>query len=148
MSQAQRLLLIAGAVVVLVAGLVAFSPGGDGGGGTNDESTATTATAPTGTRTVAATPAARPALATIEIRGGKPVGGVKTITVPKGDRVLIYVTSSDTTDEVHLHGYDIKRNLRAGGRVTFSFTASAEGIFEMELESTATQIAKLVVRPG
>ncbi|MEA2241067.1 MAG: hypothetical protein QOD24_623 [Solirubrobacteraceae bacterium] len=147
MSQAQRLLLLAGAVVVLVAGFVAFSPGGDGGG-TNDVSTATTATAPTATRTGAASPAPRPALATIEIRGGKPVGGVKTITVPKGDRVLIYVTSSDTTDEVHLHGYDIKRNLRAGGRVTFSFTANAEGIFEMELESTATQIAKLVVRPG
>jgi FtsP/CotA-like multicopper oxidase with cupredoxin domain len=147
MSQAQRLLLLAGAVVVLVAGFVAFSPGGDGGG-INDESTATTATAPTGTRTTAGTPAPRPALATIEIRGGKPVGGVKTITVTKGERVLIYVTSSDTTDEVHLHGYDIKRNLRAGGRVTFSFTANAEGIFEMELESTATQIAKLVVRPG
>jgi hypothetical protein len=32
--------------------------------------------------------------------------------------------------------------------VTFSFTTNAEGIFEMELESTATQIAKLVVRPG
>src|ERR1700710_504998 len=145
MSQAQRLLLLAGAVVVIVVGFVALSPGGDDG---NNQSTGTTPAPPAGTRTTVATPAPRPVLATIGIKGGKPVGGVKTITAKNGERVLIYVTSSDTTDEVHLHGYDIKRNLRAGGRVTFSFTATAEGIFEMELESTATQIAKLVVRPG
>jgi FtsP/CotA-like multicopper oxidase with cupredoxin domain len=145
MSQAQRLLLLAGAVVVIVVGFVLVSPGG------NDSSTTSTTTAPappSGTRTSVATPVPQPVRATIDIQGGKPVGGVKTITAKKGERVLISVTSSDTSDEVHLHGYDIKRNLRAGGRVTFSFTASAEGIFEMELESTATQIAKLVVRPG
>jgi hypothetical protein len=145
MSQAQRLLLLAGAVVVIVVGFVLVSPGG------NDSSTTSTTTAPappSGTRTSAATPVPQPVLATIDIQGGKPVGGVKTITAKKGERVLISVTSPDTSDEVHLHGYDIKRNLRAGGRVTFSFTANAEGIFEMELESTATQIAKLVVRPG
>jgi heme/copper-type cytochrome/quinol oxidase subunit 2 len=143
MSQAQRLLLLAGAVVVIVVGFVLLSPGGNDD---NDQNAATTATAPSRTTTVTASP--RPVLATIDVQGGKPVGGVKTITAKKGERMLIYVTSSDTSDEVHLHGYDIKRNLRAGGRVTFSFTANAEGIFEMELESTATQIAKLVVRPG
>jgi FtsP/CotA-like multicopper oxidase with cupredoxin domain len=147
MSQAQRLFLLAGAVVVIVVGFVLLAPGGNDSG---DQKAATTATAttPSQTSAIPATPAPRPALGTIDIQGGKPVGGVKTITVTKGDRVRIVVTSPDTSEEVHLHGYDIKRNLRAGGRVTFSFTASAEGIFEMELESTATQIAKLVVRPG
>jgi hypothetical protein len=62
--------------------------------------------------------------------------------------VRVVVSSPDTTDEVHLHGYDIKRDLKAGGRVRFSFTAEAEGIFEMELEGSATQIAKVEVRPG
>ena len=137
MSQAQRLLLLAGAVVVFVVGFVVLSPGGDEGGG--GQSPGTTATATTTTA---------PATATIEVRGGKPVGGVKTITVTKGERIRIVVTSPDTTEEVHLHGYDIKRELKAGGRVTFSFTATAEGIFEMELEGSATQIAKLEVRPG
>jgi FtsP/CotA-like multicopper oxidase with cupredoxin domain len=141
MSNAQRLVLLAGAVVVIVVGFVLLSPGGNDGG---DQKAATTAT----TVTTTAAPAPEPAVATIEVRGGKPVGGVKTITVKKGDRVTIVVTSPDTTEEVHLHGYDIKRNLKAGGSVRFSFTATAEGIFEMELESSATQIAKLVVRPG
>jgi FtsP/CotA-like multicopper oxidase with cupredoxin domain len=141
MSNAQRLVLLAGAVVVIVVGFVLLSPGGNDGG---DQKAATTAT--TVTTTAAAAP--EPAVATIDVRGGKPVGGVKAITVKKGDRVTIVVTSPDTTEEVHLHGYDIKRNLKAGGSVRFSFTATAEGIFEMELESSATQIAKLVVRPG
>jgi FtsP/CotA-like multicopper oxidase with cupredoxin domain len=144
MSQAQRLLLLAGAVVVLVGGFVAFSPGGGDGG--SNQGTVTTATAPRAATTTTTAPA--PTTATIEVRGGKPVGAVKTIRVTKGDRVRIVVTSPDTTEEVHLHGYDIKRDLEAGGRVTFSFTARAEGIFEMELEQSATQIAKLEVRPG
>jgi hypothetical protein len=148
MSTAQRFILLAVGVVVLVVGFVLFSPGGD----TGDQGAATTATAPVATGDVPATttgPATRPAPAatTIVVRGGKPVGGITTITVKKGDRMRIVVTSPDTTDEVHLHGYDIKRELAAGGRVTFSFTATAEGIFEMELESSATQIAKLVVQP-
>jgi hypothetical protein len=141
MSRTQRLLLLAVAVVVIVVGFVVLSPGGD------DQNATTTATSPAGPRTVTATPVPEPVLATIDVRGGKPVGGIKTITARKGERLLVSVTSPDTTDEVHLHGYDIKRNLRAGGRVTFSFTATAEGIFEMELESTATQIAKLVIQP-
>ncbi len=72
---------------------------------------------------------------------------MKKITVTKGDRVRIEVASPDTSDEIHLHGYDLKRDLKAGGRVRFSFGADAEGIFEIELEGTGTQIGKLVVEP-
>jgi hypothetical protein len=147
MSRTQRVVLILVAVVVVVVGFVVLSGGSND---STDQSTATTASPPTGTgtRTSAATPVPQPVRERIDIRGGKPVGGVKTITARKDEPVLVSVTSPDTTDEVHLHGYDLKRELKAGGRVTFRFTATAEGIFEMELESTATQIAKLVVRPG
>jgi hypothetical protein len=145
MSRTQRVVLILAAVVVVVVGFVVLSGSSND---STDQSTATIATPPTGTRTSVATPVPQPVRATIGIQGGKPVGGIKAITARKDEPVLISVTSPDTTDEVHLHGYDLKRELRAGGRVRFRFTASAEGIFEMELESTATQIAKLVVRPG
>jgi hypothetical protein len=144
MSTFQRLALLAGAVVVIVVGFVLLSGGSDGG---DNGAATTTATAPPSTTTPTPTePEA--AIPTIEVRDGKPVGGVKTITLRKGDRAGIVVTSPDTTAEVHLHGYDIKRDLKAGGSVRFSFTADAEGIFEMELEESATQIAKLEVRPG
>jgi heme/copper-type cytochrome/quinol oxidase subunit 2 len=95
-----------------------------------------------------ATPAPQPQYIVVNVRAGKPVGGVRTIALTSGDRARIEVRSADTSDEVHLHGYDIKRDLKPGGRVRFSFKADAEGIFEMELESSATQIAKLKVEPG
>ncbi|HUR86987.1 MAG TPA: hypothetical protein VMY78_16765 [Solirubrobacteraceae bacterium] len=153
MTGAQRLILIVGTVLVLGVGLVVLSSGSD-----DDDSTAgTTVTTPIVTTDAPATttgtiaepaPAPEPAFETVEVRGGKPVGGVKSITVKSGDRARIEVRSADdTADEVHLHGYDIKRDLEAGGRVRFSFVANAEGIFEMELEGSATQIAKIAVEP-
>ena len=82
------------------------------------------------------------------MRDGKPVGGVKRIEVVKGERARFEITSAGTTDHVHVHGYDLMRDLPAGGRARFSFTANAEGIFEIELEDAGVEIAKLVVEPG
>jgi FtsP/CotA-like multicopper oxidase with cupredoxin domain len=141
MSNVQRLLLVVGALVVLGAALILASPGGGG----DDKNATATAPAATTAAPSATTPA--PQSTTIRIAAGRPAAGIATITAHKGDTVRIAVTSTDTTSEVHLHGYDIKRELKAGGTVRFSFTATAEGIFEMELEETSTQIAKLVIEP-
>ena len=81
------------------------------------------------------------------MRAGKPVGEIKQITVQKGERARFEVTSTDTSDEVHLHGYDITRDVKPGSRARFSFEANAEGIFEVELHGTGTQIAELTVEP-
>ena len=81
------------------------------------------------------------------MRAGKPVGGVEKITVKKGDRARIEVTTTDTSDEIHLHGYDITRDIKPGSRARFSFAANAEGIFEIELHGSGTQIAELTVEP-
>jgi hypothetical protein len=140
MSNAQRVLLLVAAVVVLGGALILFSSGGDGGN--DDAATATTPVVPGTTATTAA-----PAFTVVTVRGGKPTGGVQTITAHKDDVVRIEVRSPDTTSEVHLHGYDIKRDLKAGSSVRFVFTAKNEGIFEAELEQTAVQIIKLVVEP-
>ena len=144
MSNAQRLFLLVAAVVVLGGALILLSPSDDSA--PQSAGTTTTPAAPdTATQPAATAPA--PAFTVVRVRGGKPVGGVQTITAHKGDVVRIEVTSPDTTSEVHLHGYDIKRELKAGGSVQFVFTAKNEGIFEMELEGTAVQIVKLVVEP-
>jgi heme/copper-type cytochrome/quinol oxidase subunit 2 len=149
MSNAQRVLLLVAGAAVLVVALIVLSPGSDD----NDNTTTTAApavpaTTTPGGRTVTATataPEATPNLVTV--RGGKPVGGIQTITAHKDDTVRFTVASPDTTSEVHLHGYDIMRDLTAGGRVNFVFKAVNEGIFEAELEETSTQIIKLVIEP-
>ena len=151
MSRNGRLLAIAGALVVLAIAFVVLSPGGDDEpttttGTTASTTTTTTATTPTSTAP-APPPPEKPKAAKIVVRDGKPVGGVKRIEVKKGDRALIEVSSSDTSDEIHLHGYDLKRDLSAGGKVRFDFTAKTDGIYEIELEGAGVQIAELVVEP-
>lgn len=85
-------------------------------------------------------------VATIRVRDGKPVGGITKLDYTKGDQIRIKVVS-DVADEVHLHGYDIGKDVKAGGSVTFDLPASLEGVFEIELESRKEQIAEVRVEP-
>jgi len=150
MSRNGRLLAIAAALVVLAIAFVVLSPGGDDEpattGTTASTTAATTASTPTSTAP-APPPPQKPKAAKVVVRDGKPVGGVERIEVKKGERALIEVSSPDTSDEIHLHGYDLKRDLSAGGSVRFMFTADADGIYEIELEGAGVQIGELVVEP-
>jgi heme/copper-type cytochrome/quinol oxidase subunit 2 len=83
----------------------------------------------------------------IEVREGRPVGGVREIEVTRGDRVRLRV-ESDVAEEVHVHGYDLKQDVAAGGTASFDFRATLEGVFEVELEGAHTRLAELRVIPG
>jgi len=82
----------------------------------------------------------------LEVRNAKPVGGVRTVTFKKGGRVRFSVTS-DVADEIHVHGYDLHKDVVKGGTVSFNFPAKIDGIFVVELESRSEQIASLHVQP-
>jgi FtsP/CotA-like multicopper oxidase with cupredoxin domain len=82
----------------------------------------------------------------VTLKNGKPVGGVKTIRVEKGKFVRLKVVSN-RVDEVHVHGYDVEKRVGPGRNAIFVFRATFEGIFEVELHSNGTVIAKLVVNP-
>lgn len=83
---------------------------------------------------------------TIVIKNGKPVGGIAQLTYNKGEEVRFEV-DSDVSDEVHMHGYDIMKDVKAGGSVSFDFPATIEGVFEAELEGRKEQILELTVNP-
>jgi hypothetical protein len=89
----------------------------------------------------------------ITFRGGAPVGGVREIDVATGDPVRLDVTP-DVTAEVHVHGYEIAKDVEAGQTAKFDFTATAEGVFEVEVhhlvngqEESGVQVAELNVAP-
>jgi hypothetical protein len=82
----------------------------------------------------------------IVVEHGKPVGGVRDLTYNKGEQIRFRV-NSDVSDEVHVHGYDIMKDVKAGGSVSFDFPASIEGVFEAELEGRKEQIIELTVHP-
>ena len=148
MSNGARIGVVLATVLVLGIAFVLLSPEADDDSNTAQTPT-TTVRGPAITSTTSVPPAAdhEPAFETINVTAGRPAGGVQTITVQKGDHARIQVASQDTTDEIHLHGYDLTRQLKAGDSVRFSFEANAEGIFEIELHGTHTPIGKLVVEP-
>jgi hypothetical protein len=85
-------------------------------------------------------------LQTIVVKHGEPVGGIRELTYNKGEQVLFKV-DSDIADEVHMHGYEIMKDVKAGGSVTFAFPATIEGLFEAELEGRKEQILEMTVNP-
>ena len=112
---------------------------------TSTSTSTSTPTASTGSTSTATTP--EPAVQTVRVVNGQPAGGIKTISYTKGDQVRLKVVS-DTADEIHVHGYDLMKDVTAGGSVEFDFEATIEGRFEVELENAGTQIAMLEVDPS
>jgi Cu-Zn family superoxide dismutase len=83
---------------------------------------------------------------TIVIENGEPVDGIAELEYSAGDEIE-FTVESDVAEEIHVHGYDLNKEVPAGGSVTFSFPAEIEGIFEVEMEGQAVQIAELRVNP-
>ncbi len=78
---------------------------------------------------------------------GHPVGGIQDLTYHKGDQIHFKV-EVPFEEEVHLHGYDIPKEVpKGGGTVTYDLPASIEGVFEAELEDRKEQIIQLTVEP-
>jgi hypothetical protein len=149
MERGQRIGLIVAAIVVAVVAFLLLSGGDDD----EDSTSSSTQTTQTETQTEQGEPTAtvpapkpQPEFEVIRVVGGQPQGGVKAITVSKGDTVRLEVRS-DTAAEVHVHGYDISKDVEAGGSVRFTFPADAEGVFEIELEETHTPVGELSVEP-
>ena len=123
MGRNQRIGLLVGAVVIVVVAAIVI---GSGGSDSGDK-------AASGPQTVT-------------VVNGKGEGGIKTITYKKGDTVDLTV-KSDTADEIHIHGYDLHKDVPKGGSVHFTFPASIDGKFVVELENAGQQIASLQVEP-
>lgn len=150
MSTGARLGILAGIIVVAVVALVIASGGGDDDNdttaATTTQSTQTDTTTGTTTTTETQAEPAGPPVHTVTVKNAKPVGGVQKIDVKKGDQVRL-VVKSDTADEIHIHGYDLHKDVEAGGTVRFNFKATIDGGFEIELEALKEQIAELTVEP-
>ena len=81
----------------------------------------------------------------ITVANNKVSGPKGRVKVTLGEKVTLRVTS-DVADEIHLHGYDKHADVEAGGTADLTFTANVPGVFEVELESRALQLAQLQVQ--
>jgi hypothetical protein len=139
----------------------AFALAGCGGDSASDEgaSTETVATMPVETETTPAetttaetaptetTPAApKPTTIAIRVVGGVPQGGIARPKLKKGDRAVI-VVRADVGEEIHMHGYDLEKQVTPGKPVRLPFTATIPGRFEVELHHPDTLLAVVTVSP-
>lgn len=143
----------AGLAVLAVVALIVLSSGEDDGGeaggtGNAPSTNATGAAGDSRQRTDGGKqPQAEAGPPTIVIGAdGKPVGGVAELTFTRDEQVRFKVESA-VADHVHVHGYNLFKDLEPGGTVSFDFEASIEGIFEAELEDRGEQILELRIEP-
>ena len=95
--------------------------------------------------TLEPTPTESATVVDVEVQDGEVIGGMKRVEVPLNDIVRLNVRS-DVADEVHVHGYDQKQDVPAGGGVTISFEADIPGVFVVELEERSLHLVELEVR--
>jgi hypothetical protein len=150
----RKVALIAAGLGLLVSLYFALRPGDDDE--TVATTTAVTSTAPATTETEppattteppATTAPKPPEVVTIRITvSGDTAPEVRRFSVKQGRKVKLVVTSA-LADHVHLHGYDLMVDVAPGSPGTINFTATAPGLFEIELEDRGLPIAELEVRP-
>ena len=80
----------------------------------------------------------------ITAAGGQVTGDTGRLEVAVGEAVAVRVTS-DTADEVHLHGYDVSAPVAPGQPAELLFEATIPGVFEIELENSGVALARLQV---
>ena len=147
MSRGQRFTFLAVAVVIAIVAIVVLADSSEDDSGTQTSATATPTGTPTPPAEETATPTETP---TPEPTPPPPplltAGKVTELEANEGDTVRFRARSA-TDDHVHVHGYDIMKDVEPGKTVTFSFPAEITGIFEIELEDRAQEIAQLRVDP-
>src|SRR3954447_24661075 len=138
------------AVAILILAVVLLSGNND----SNDEKpaaqeTATATATETATAGATTTPeATETPTPTPTVDPGPLLTGDKVvkIKVDKGDTVR-FRARSPQDDEIHVHGYDLKKDLTANQTASMSFKATIDGIFVIEFENQGKQIASLRVNP-
>jgi hypothetical protein len=116
--------------------------------GTDAPASPATSSSPaaTGTATgAAASPEAESQRIEVTVAGGQVSGDTGRVPVAAGTSVTLVVTS-DASDEVHVHGYDLTVELRPGQPAELPFDATIPGVFEVELHEAGTVLLSLQVQ--
>lgn len=80
----------------------------------------------------------------VTVARGAVTGVGARVQVPLNRDVVIRVTS-DVAEEVHVHGYDLRADVPAGGTVEIPFTATIPGGFAVEVEKSGKLLFQLRV---
>ena len=147
MSRGQRFTFLAIALVIAVVAIVVLAD-------TSEDETEPTQSAATATPTATEeaapgeeeTPTATP---TPTPRPQPPLltaGRVRELEFTEGETIRFRVRS-DAPEEIHVHCYDITRDVPAGRTISVFFKADITGICEVEFHNSGEPIGELRVEP-
>jgi hypothetical protein len=136
----RRLTLLVAAVVVLAPACRSEDPALEIG-----EPTSSIGATATSTSTTPTTAADQGEIIRVTVASGEVSGVGDRVSVAVGAEVTIIV-EADTTDHVHLHGYDLLADVAPGSPATIEFTADLAGVWEVELEDAGQLLFQLEVR--
>jgi hypothetical protein len=103
--------------------------------------------APGGAPGVAAgNPSAAKDVFDLVVKDGKLASGQSVIQVNHGEQVVLRIRSN-TTDELHLHGYDLHARITPQETAVLEFSANRTGRFTLELHQAQTELGALEVYP-
>lgn len=143
--KASRWIIPVVVVVVLVALFFVLKPSSP----TDPAPTVAPPTATLGTPAGASPPTSTdPVVADFVVSAGT-ADGPRTVEVEAGRAVILNVTS-DVDGEIHLHGYEILQNVKAGQTRSLSVQADAPGRFDVAFhahEGEEVALTELEVRP-
>lgn len=147
MTRGQRLTFLGIAALIAVVAIFVLADSSEDASNGGEQAAATATATPAAT---AAPQEASPAEPTPEPTPEPPplltAGKVTELEYTEGERARFRVRSPQP-EEIHVHGYDIYRDIPAGETVTVSFPADITGIFEIELHNAGEPIAELRVNP-
>jgi hypothetical protein len=80
------------------------------------------------------------------VKDGRLVSGQSVIQIHRGEHVVLRI-SSNATDELHLHGYDLYAQITPQQPAVLEFNANRTGRFTLELHKANTELGALEVYP-
>ncbi len=80
------------------------------------------------------------------VRDGRRSAGPERVVASVDDRLLLRVRSN-RPDQLHVHGYEIARELPAGEQVEIALPLTQSGRFDIELHHAHQLLAVLEVQP-
>ena len=136
--------IVASVIAVVVLFVILRPDDGDDSIGVGTRTTSPTPSTP-GSPSPTGSPDPQGTVVEVTFRDGA-VQGPTRFTVTQGEDVRILVRA-DITDEVHLHGYDLRADVAPGDPARIDFVADVAGVFECELEDAGTLLFQLEIGP-
>lgn len=136
----------------LVAGLAACGSGAASTSETSSSSASSSAStasssapSPSGSSSASSSSSPAQRTVTVTVTGSRVTPAPRTVELAVGETMTLTVTS-DHADQLHVHGFDIEKELPAGTPVSVELTGESPGVYEVETHHPELRLLKIAVR--